>query len=396
MPQRKIFHIDLDAFFCAVEELRHPQLRDKPFAVGGLPGTRGVISSCSYPARRFGVRSAMPTGQALRLCPQLIVLEPEHRVYEKVSEDVFKVLASFTPLIEKISIDEAFLDLSDLSEDGLSLAKKIQEEIRIRTELPCSIGVATNKLVAKIATDVGKTASMTGDYPRAIMVVPPGEEAVFLAGLSVRMLWGVGPKTAALLEERGIHTIGELANFSQRELVRLFGKGGYDLARHALGIDDRPVIPEHLIKSISQEVTFPKDIREEALLRQALSELTKQVVDRLRHEKLYCKTIRLKLRWPDFATNSKQQTLSNPTDDETLISMTVQELFGQLWKPGRFVRLLGVGVSSLSSQVYQLSLWQNEDCKKHQLLAAIDELRARYGKSVIDHGVSGISKRHGK
>lgn len=396
MPQRKILHIDLDAFFCAVEELRHPQLRGKPFAVGGLPGTRGVISSCSYEARRFGVRSAMPTGQALRLCPQLVLLKPEHHVYEKVSEDVFKILASFTPLVEQISIDEAFLDLSDLPEDGLSLAKKIQEEIRVQTELPCSIGIATNKLVAKIATDVGKTASATGDYPRAITMVPPGDEAIFLAGLSVRMLWGVGPKTAALLEERGIHTIEELANFPQQELVRLFGKSGYDLARHARGIDDRPVVPEHLIKSISQEVTFPRDIREETLLRKALSELTKQVMDRLRYEKLYCKTIRVKLRWPDFTTNSKQQTLSNSTDDETVVSMIAQELFGQLWKPGRFVRLLGVGVSSLSSRVYQLSLWQSEDWKERQLLSAIEKLRARYGKSVIYHGVPGVSQHHGK
>ncbi|MBI4771414.1 MAG: DNA polymerase IV, partial [Chloroflexi bacterium] len=206
MP-RKILHLDLDAFFCAVEEQRDPALRGQAFAVGGRPEARGVVASCSYAARRFGVRSAMPMARAVKLCSGLIIVPSRHKVYSDVSRQVMERLYDLTPLVEQISIDEAFLDVSDLPESGEALARRLQATMRDELRLPCSLGVATNKLVAKIASDVGKAAARTGAPPNAILVVPPGEEAAFLAPLPAAALWGVGPKTATRLAGLGIHTI---------------------------------------------------------------------------------------------------------------------------------------------------------------------------------------------
>lgn len=279
---RKIIHLDLDAFFCAVEELQNPELKGRPFAVGGRANERGVISSCSYAARMFGIRSAMPTGRALGLCPGLLVISPHHRLYSDASRQVMDRLNQWTALVEQISIDEAFLDLSDLPEDPASLAHRLQGEIRTTLGLPCSLGVATNKLVAKIATDVGKAANRRNQPPNAITVVPPGQEAAFLAPLAVQSLWGVGPKTAAHLAELGIGTIGDLASWDEADLVKTFGNSGSDLARRARGIDDSPIITEHEAKSISQEVTFSRDISDSEVLRHTLRELCETVGRRLR------------------------------------------------------------------------------------------------------------------
>ena len=273
MP-RKILHLDLDAFFCAVEELHNPALRGKPFAVGGRPESRGVVASCSYAARQFGVHSAMPMARALRLCPGLLVVSTRHGVYGDYSRQVMDRLYQLTALVEPISIDEAFLDLSDLPEPGLEIARRLQSRIQQELGLPCSLGVATNKLVAKIATDTGKAARRGPTPPNAITVVPPGEEAAFLAPLPVSALWGVGPKSAARLEGMGIHTIGDLAQMSPAALVSHFGKNGADLARHARGIDDAPVVTTHEVKSISQETTFERDLRESEALRRTLLDLS--------------------------------------------------------------------------------------------------------------------------
>ncbi len=259
MP-RKIFHLDLDAFYCAVEEQRDPQLVGKPFAVGGRPDQRGVVSSCSYAARMKGVRSAMPTARALRLCPELILLPGDHRRYGEKSRQVMDRLRNWTALVEIISIDEAFLDLSDLPENSATLARKLQSDIWENLELPCSIGAAANKLVAKIATDYGKSQHKGSGPPKAITVVPAGGEADFLAPLPVSAMWGVGPKTADVFAEKGILTIGELAARTENELDQLLGKMGSELYYRSRGIDDRPVVTEHEAKSISQEVTFAVDV----------------------------------------------------------------------------------------------------------------------------------------
>jgi DNA polymerase IV len=386
MTNRKILHLDLDAFFCAVEELRNPELRGQPFAVGGRPNERGVISSCSYPARLCGVHSAMPTARALKLCPNLILVIPQHHAYHDASVQVMEILNQLTPLVEQISIDEAFMDVSDLPQSGLELAKVLQASIFQKTGLPCSIGVATNKLVAKIATNIGKSTHRAPTPPRAILVVPPGEEAAFLAPLPVRELWGVGPKMSARLVELGITTIGELAKMPESWMVKQFGKWGYEMSQHARGIDDRPIELVREAKSISQEVTFDRDIADQKRLEDTLQELSTQVAYRLRQDGLTGGTVRIKLRWPDFSTHTRQITLQQATDQDGIIFSTARQLFHSLWQPGRAVRLLGVGVSGLSNTVYQLTLWEGSNEKERRLLAALDSLRQRYGEDAVQRG----------
>jgi DNA polymerase-4 len=232
---RTIVHLDLDAFFCAVEEQRDPRLRGTPFAVGGRPESRGVVASASYMARKFGVHSAMPMSQAARLCPDLVVVPPNFTAYRAASQQVMARLNALTPLVEQISIDEAFLDVTALAEPGEMLAAQLQARIRDDLALSCSLGVASNKLVAKVATDVGKSLVRSGKMPQAICVVPPGDEAAFLAPLPATALWGVGPKTAQKLAELSILTIGEIAAWPAADLARRFGQHGDDLARRARG-----------------------------------------------------------------------------------------------------------------------------------------------------------------
>jgi DNA polymerase-4 len=386
MGERKILHLDLDAFFCAVEERRRPDLRGKPFAVGGRPNERGVISSCSYSARQYGVHSAMPTARALKLCPDLILVTPEHHAYHEASVQVMEILNQLTPLVEQISIDEAFMDVSDLPQSGLELAKILQASIFEKTGLPCSIGVATNKLVAKIATNIGKSTHRASSPPRAILVVSPGEETAFLAPLPVRELWGVGPKMSAHLVELGITTIGELAKMPETWMVKQFGKWGYEMSQHARGMDDRPIELLREAKSISQEVTFDRDIAEQKRLEDTLLELSTQVGYRLRKDGLNGSTVRIKLRWPDFSSHTRQLTLQQSTDQDGIIFNVARQLFHSLWQPGRAVRLLGVGVSGLSNQVYQMSLWDGSNEKERRLLAALDALRQRYGEEAVQRG----------
>lgn len=383
---RKIIHLDLDAFFCAVEELRDPTLRGKPFAVGGQPSERGVVASCSYPARRKGVHSAMPMSQAVNLCPDLIIVPSSHSIYSEVSEQVMALLAGVTPVLEQISIDEAFLDVSDLPEAGIEIARNIQNSIHLNAGLPCSLGVAANKLIAKIATDQGKARHKGMDYPNAILEVPPGEEAAFLAPLEVGALWGVGPKTAARLGALGIHTIGDLACAPELLLTRIFGKAGADFHRHAQGIDDRPVSGDHEIKSISQEVTFEKDIASAELLLGTLQDLSDQVGYRLRKHGLCAGVIRIKIHWPDFSTHTRQRSLPTATDQDGVIFTVVKELFIENWPRGAAVRLLGVAAGNLETAAHQPGLWETPDDRERRLLSAVDSLRQKYGKKVIQRG----------
>ena len=383
---RKILHLDLDAFFCAVEELHDPSLRGKAFAVGGRPEQRGVVASCSYPARRYGVRSAMPMARALALCPQLIIVSSRHGHYSEISRQVMGYLHALTPLVEQISIDEAFLDVSDLPEPAEQIARQLQATIRRETSLPCSLGVATNKLLAKIANDVGKAMNRDDSPPNAITVVQPGREAEFLAPLPVESLWGVGPKTAERLQELGIRTIGDLAHWSQADLTHRFGKNGYDLAERARGIDDRPLELEHETKSISQETTYARDVRDGAVLRRTLHSQVESVGRRLRQKELAGVTVKIKLRWPDFTTLTRQMTLDQPTDQDAEIYDAAEAIFSQLWTPGKAVRLIGVGVAGLGPAARQLSLWDTSGERERRLQAAVDEIRERFGRDVIQRG----------
>jgi DNA polymerase-4 len=390
---RTILHLDLDAFYCAVEETRNPALRGKAFAVGGRPDERGVVASCSYAARRNGVRSAMPMSQALRLSPGLIVVPGHHRIYSDVSRQVMQRLHDLTALVEQISIDEAFLDISDIQDEPERIARGLQSRIRDELHLPCSIGIASNKLVAKIATEVGKALALRrikaqglAEPPNAVTVVPSGEEAAFLNPLPADMLWGVGPKTSKRLAELGIHTIGDIAKWPQSELIRLFGENGRDLARHAKGIDNRPVAIERETKSISQEITFSRDVRDDKVLEKTIREQSAEVARQLRKNELAGSTIKLKIRWPDFITLTRQKTLDHRTDREDEIAKAALELMKSVRKPNQFVRLVGVGVSGLGTPIRQLGLWDVDHEKSRKLQEAVDALQERYGKDVIGKG----------
>lgn len=383
MGARKIIHIDLDAFFCSVEELLDPSLIGKAFAVGGQPGKRGVVASCSYAARQFGVRSAMPTGQALRLCPELKLVWGRHGEYGKRSREVMDILRRYTGLVEVVSIDEAFLDVSDLPQSGYELAYEIQSTIERETHLPCSLGVATNKLVAKIASDFGKAQHKGATPPRAIVVVESGREAEFLAPLPVRAMWGVGPKMEEKLKKLGIQTIGDLAAKSEGFLIRQFGKWGGELAKHAKGISDSMVSTGQEVKSISNETTFEKDIADEKILDRTLKELSSQVGYRLRKGGLRGSTVRIKLRWSDFTTITRQSSVNHAVDQDGVIYENAKKLFDAAWPKGRPVRLIGVGCSNLSNEVQQLSLWDTPNEKERRLLEAVDEIRLKYGKDAL-------------
>jgi DNA polymerase-4 len=383
---RTILHLDLDAFYCAVEENQNPELRDKPFAVGGKPSERGVVSSCSYAARIFGVRSAMPMSRALRLCPGLIIVPSRHRLYSDISRQVMKRLHDLTPLVEQISIDEAFLDISALNDPPERIARGLQAGIRDELNLPSSIGIAPNKLVAKIATEVGKKAANKGKPPFALTIVPSGKEAEFLSPLPADMLWGVGPKTSARLGELGIRTIGDIARWPEAELIRLFGENGRDMARHARGQDERPVVTEREIKSISQEVTFTRDVRDDKSLEKTLVDLSAQVARRLRKNELAGTTVKLKIRWPDFTTLTRQVTLPGTTDNDNEIAEMALALLHKIRKSGQAVRLIGVGVSGLGKPMRQLELWGTDTEKERKLQEVLDELKEKYGEDSIKRG----------
>lgn len=387
---RTILHLDLDAFFCAVEEIRNPELKGKPFAVGGRPDQRGVVASCSYAARRFGVRSALPMAQAIRLCPKLIIVQGNHRVYRQFSQQVMEILKACSPILEQISIDEAFLDISDIKPGAEQVALNLHNKILSELNLPNSIGIASNKLVAKIATEVAKASVKTVDEPpNAILYIPPGSEAEFLAPLEVGYLWGVGPKSAQKLGELGIKTIGDLAKVPQEMLVKIFGVNGYELWLRAHGIDNRPVITQHAVKSISREITFSTDILDRKRLEETLIELTKAVSDRLIQKSLEGNTIKLKLRWKDFSTLIRQEALSYPTDRFEIIYSRAKKIFDQTWKENQAVRLLGVGITGITPK--QLSLWEDltNEAKftdNDQLKAALAVLREKYGESILRWG----------
>lgn len=384
---RKILHIDLDAFFCAVEELNDPTLIGKPFAVGGSPQSRGVVSSCSYAARKFGVRSAMPMAQAVRKCPNLIVISARHRNYGQISKQVMDRLRHFTDLVQVVSIDEAFLDVSEDSRTGEEIARQIQTTINRDLKLPCSIGVASNKLVAKIATNVGKAISEKDEPPNAILVVPHGEESQFLKPLPTDALWGVGPKTAMRLAEMGINTVGDIQQWSDEDIIRRFGKHGQDLVRKALGIDDSPVKTlRDEAKSVSNERTYAQDVRDRDEILRTLRNLSALVAKRLGRSNQKGRTIKIKIRWSDFTTITRQVTLHKNTNDEDVIFDCTRRLFEKEWKNKRPVRLLGIGVSGFTREPEQLSFWDVDVARKQKLEEVVREIRSRFGEEILFRG----------
>ena len=382
MP-RKIIHLDLDAFFCAVEEQRDPTLHGKPFAVGPRPEYRSVVASCSYAARRYGIHSAMPMARALKLCPELIIVSPHYKAYSEASRQVMEYLHTLTYLVEQVSIDEAFLDLTDIPEPVEAVARLMQTHIRVNFKLPCSLGVATNKLVAKIATNVGKAANRSDEPPNAITVVPSGQEAVFLDPLPTDALWGVGPKTATRMAKLNLLTIGDIARYPEKDLLKNFGKYGHELYLHAHGIDDSPIATSHEVKSISQETTYIRDVNDSDTLHRTLFEQSESVGRRIRQAGLSGTTVKIKLRWSDFTTITRQITLDEPTNQDKVIYQNACLLLDHAWQLKKPVRLLGVGVSGLGSHAYQLSLWADGTEKDRRLQEAVDLLRERYGDKTV-------------
>jgi DNA polymerase-4 len=353
MPDRSraIIHLDLDAFYAAVEILENPALSGKPVLVGGRPGERGVVAAASYPARAFGVRSAMPMSRALALCPQAVIVPLRHSLYSEYSRRVMGILHAAFPLVEQISIDEAYLDLTDQTEtwpDAVELARQLQRQVRKEASLSASLGVATNKLVAKVASDQ--------DKPGGLTVVQPGQEAPFLAPLPVRVLWGVGPVMARKLAALGVTTVGELATLPKEELGRRFGQQGEAMARQARGIDHRKVVTEHEIKSVSQERTFSRDLVDAEALEQHLRKMSQRVAHQLKRKELAAGTVAIKLRYADFTTFTRQMTLAVPTNDADLIFQAARTLLQRAWQRGRAIRLLGVAARRLSPPPGQLPL----------------------------------------
>jgi DNA polymerase-4 len=385
---RVILHVDLDAFFCSVEELKNPALAAKPFIVGARPEQRGVVASASYSARAFGIRSAMPTARAVRLCPALIIVPPRHDDYSEASERVMGLLREAAPVVEQVSVDEAFLDVSDDPRGGRELAAALQARIRTELQLPTSWGVATSRLVAKIATEVGK--------PNGLVVVPPGDEPAFLAPLPVGMLWGVGPKTRARLEELGVCTIGDLAGQPPGRLRQALGDHGLELASRAVGRDDQPVVDSYEPKSMSSETTFSQDVRNGRELHRTLLHLTEEVGRRLRESGLAGSTVRLKLRWSDFTTLTRQVRVPQPTDQDAEIYRAAASLFDATWPKNKPVRLIGVGVSGLGAQQRQLELFDRGWEQDGRLMQAVDEIRARFGQQALQRAAHLRSPRAGK
>ena len=374
---RTIVHVDMDAFYASVEQRDRPELRGLPVIVGADPRGRGVVSAASYEARRFGVHSAMPISQAYRLCPAGTYLPVDMDKYARVSTEIMGILAEFTPLIEPLSIDEAFLDVSAsgaLWGDGAAIGRRIKSKIASRVRLTASVGVASNKFVAKVASELEK--------PDGLVVVAPGTEAEFLSPLPVGRLWGVGKVAGAELHAMGILTIGQLAQTPALHLAARFGQHGPDLLGLAQGLDDRPVEPDAPPKSMGAEETFERDTRDVERLRATLRGQSERVARELRAGGHAGRTVTLKLRFADFSTITRAQT-GDPTQDGLTIYRRVEVLFSRV-RLTQAVRLIGVSVSLLGSAGSgQLSLLEPNVARTERLARAVDSLAARFGEEAV-------------
>jgi DNA polymerase-4 len=381
---KTIFHLDMDAFFVSVEELFDPSLKGKAVVVGGRPNERGVVSAASYEARKFGVHSALPLRTAYKLCPHAVFVDGHPERYRDCSHQVYEVLCRFSPLVEMASIDEAYLDMTGterLHGPPLRAAHLLHEAVKRATQLNCSIGIATSRLVAKVTSDQAK--------PNGVMWIVPGSEAAFLAPLDVRKIPGVGKVTEKNLHALGIRKVGDLAHFDEDFLERRFGKWGLALAGKARGLDaggwfDTEVGEDTAPKSISHEHTFGEDTADVGLLESTLARLSEMVGRRLREHALYARTIQLKLRYKDFTTITRAHSIDHPTQLDTEVFEEVRALFRANWKPGAPVRLLGVHAAGFAEDEGQLDLLDGGAHERwRQALTAADRLRDKYGESAV-------------
>jgi DNA polymerase-4 len=383
---RCIFHTDLDAFFVSVEQVFNPKLKGKPVIVGGDPARRGVVASASYEARPFGIHSGMPSAKARRLCPQAIFIRVHFSLYKDASAKFMKILGAFSPHIEPLGLDEAYLDVTGCEEPYGShhqLALAIKERIYKELEITASVGIATCKAVAKIASDLCK--------PDGLLQIAPGEEQAFLNPLPIAKLPGVGKKTEQALKEMGITTIGELASLSLDTIKRQFGATGAMLHSYARGIDDREVEVPGEAKSISQELTFARDTLDRNFLEANLHNLCQEVCQKLRSQNKRTKCVAIKLRYADFKTITRQVTLQETSDVTQVVFATAQQLLSKtLAQREKPVRLIGIRISSLVGEGKQLPMFDSGTEKPEHLDEAIDKIRGKYGSTAIKTG-NGVS-----
>jgi DNA polymerase-4 len=380
--RKAILHCDLDAFYASVEQRDHPEYRGKPVIVGGGPNDRGVVSAASYEARAFGVRSAMPLRIAARLCPDGIFVPGDGKAYSRASDDVMALFYERTPLVEPISLDEAFLDVTatqHLFGGAEQIARDLKADARSRCGLVLSVGVATNKLCAKIGSDLRK--------PDGLVIVASGDEAAFLAPLELQRLWGVGPKTREVLESWGMKTIGDLAKADVAMLETRLGEHGRSIWERANGVDEGSVVTEMEPKSVGHEHTFDHDTLDPRVIESTLLRLSEGVGQRLRAAELRGKTVTLKLRVAPFETRTRQRTLASPTDDDLTIYKTGRQLLRDALTEDREagraspVRLVGVSVHGLEAG-RQLGLFDH--VRVTRLNAALDAVRERFGDDALD------------
>ncbi len=376
-----ILHVDMDAFYASVEQRDRPELMGRPVVVGGSPQGRGVVSAASYEARRFGIHSAMPAATAVRQCPHAVFLKPRIGYYAQISRQIREIFDRFTPLVEPLSLDEAFLDVRGsigLFGPPIEIARQIKATIREELNLVASVGVAPNKFLAKVASDLEK--------PDGLVVVDEGAEQAFLDPLAVGRLWGVGRVAGRAFEQLGIRTIEQLRRMPLDTLTAKFKTAGEHLWNLAHGRDDRSVIPDHQAKSISHETTFEQNIGDREVLRAWLLDLTDQVSRRVRAHGIRGKTVQLKVRFSDFRTLTRSHSVPEPTDVTDEIWRVVSQLFDtRLPNPLPPVRLLGMGVSGLDATGERQSLLFDGQRREQQsrLDSATDQIRERFGSSAI-------------
>jgi nucleotidyltransferase/DNA polymerase involved in DNA repair len=403
-PARTIIHLDMDAFYASVEQLDHPAYRGKPVVVGADPRGgrgRGVVAACSYEARPFGIRSAMPISRAYGLCPRAIYVRPRFDRYAEMSERIFAVLREYTNLVEPLSIDEAFLDVTGsrrLFGPAEEIGQTLKARIRSEVGLVASIGIAPNKFLAKVASDLGK--------PDGFVVVVPGKEREFLDPLPISRLWGVGPKTETHLKRLGLETIGHVARMPVEALEASLGNGGRDLWELANGRDDRPVVPEEEAKSIGAETTFEADTDDLEEIRRTLLELSDRVGRRLRHEGYLAGGVTLKFRNHLFRTTTRATLLARPTDVGDDLFREAWSLLKRVSWTGKRVRLLGVTATRLihatDSPVGQMALFESGPDSRRQLARTVDAIRDRFGAdaiaraSLLPKGRQGQRQRQGR
>ncbi len=393
MPPRTILHVDMDAFFAAVEEREDPSLRGKPVVVGADPKGgkgRGVVSTANYEARRYGIGSAMPIGEAWRRCPTAIFLRPNGRLYGDASRAIFDIFRRYTELVQGLSVDEAFLDVTAsrrLYGDGPSIARSIKDAIHEEQSLTASVGVASSKYVAKVASDL--------DKPDGLVVVEPGMEAEFLAPLPLRYLWGAGPKGQQALRGLGCRMIGDVAALDPAVLVRRLGEsGGMHFHRLSHGIDEREVHPGQARKSLGKERTFGEDVADRQVVERRLLGLCDGVASSLRRKQLAGATVTVKLRFEGFETITRRRTLESPVDTFEALWPVARDLFREADRPKRKVRLIGVTVSGFDREPSQLGLFEPEGPDvDHRVAEVVDRLSERYGRGTVTRAAMLDEKR---